>query len=58
MPLAERMTESLSLSGLYKALSESGKAKVLGDPTRGVSTRIQGPVDLNEVARRLLSLAS
>lgn len=45
-------------AGLYKALSESGKAKVLGDPTRGVSTRIQGPVDLNEVARRLLSLAS
>ncbi len=44
-------------AGLYKVLSESGTAKVKGDPASGASTRIQGPVNLNDVARRLISLA-
>lgn len=45
-------------AGLYKVLSESGTVKVKGNPASGASTRIQGPVDLNEVARKLLSSAS
>lgn len=44
-------------AGLYKVLSESSTAKVSGNPTSGAKTRIQGPVDLNEVAHKLLSLA-
>lgn len=44
-------------AGLYKALAESGTAKVDGDPSSGSMTEIRGPVDLNEVARKLLSFA-
>ena len=44
--------------GLYKVLSEISTAKVKGNPASGASTRIQGPVDLNEVARKLLALGS
>ena len=44
-------------AGLYKVLSESGTAKVTGNPSSGAQTDIQGPVDLNEVARKLMSLA-
>lgn len=44
-------------AGLYKVLSESGRLKMKGDPSSGESTRMQGQVDLNEVARKLLSLA-
>lgn len=44
-------------AGLYKFLSEAGTAKVAGDPSTGALTEIQGTVDLNEVARRLLSSA-
>ena len=44
-------------AGLYKVLSETGTAKVHGDPKSGEQTQIQGQVDLNEVARKLLSLA-
>lgn len=58
LKLARQQASATRLAaGLYKALSESGKAKVKGDPASGASTRIQGPVDLNEVARRLLLLA-
>ena len=45
-------------AGLYKVLSETGTAKVNGDPQSGEQTQIQGQVDLNDVARRLLSLAA
>jgi|AGTN01.1.fsa_nt_gi hypothetical protein len=44
-------------AGLYKVLSESGTAKVTGNPSSGAQTEIQGAVDLNEAARKLLSLA-
>ncbi len=44
-------------AGLYKVLSESGTAKVTGNPSTGALTEIQGTVDLNEVARKLLSAA-
>jgi len=44
-------------AGLYKILSESGTAKVNGNPRIGERTQIQGQVDLNELARRLLALA-
>jgi hypothetical protein len=43
-------------AGLYKVLSETGSIKVSGDPAGGAQTRLQGQVDLNEVARKLLSL--
>jgi len=51
------VTEKLAV-GLYKVLSEISTAKVKGNPASGASTRIQGPVDLNEVARKLLALGS
>lgn len=53
----QQATAEKLAAGLYKVLSESGSVKVKGNPASGASTRIQGPVDLNEVARRLLSLA-
>lgn len=44
-------------AGLFKVLSEVGTARVTGNPSSGAPTEIQGTVDLNEVARRLLASA-
>lgn len=50
-PSAEQLA-----AGLYKILSETETASVSGDPASGGPTKLQGQVDLNEVARKLLAL--
>lgn len=50
-PSAERLA-----AGLYKVLSGVESVKVSGDPANGAPTKLQGQVDLNEVARKLLAL--
>jgi ADP-ribosylglycohydrolase len=43
-------------AALYGILAQDKEAVVRGDPSKG-ETRIRGAFDLNEVARKLLSLA-